>query len=102
MWADSMLDVLQPAGGNTGKGLQLATMTGPASCQVGSLVLSGGDLLVAEHLKSQICTKVIADAPDPAGPISDKSTYLSALKAGDTVLIYQISDTKFIIIAKVV
>nr|DAJ19223.1 MAG TPA: Protein of unknown function (DUF2577) [Siphoviridae sp. ctBho3] len=41
-------------------------------------------------------------SPSNGGPCTDKSIYLDKLKAGDTVLVYQLSDSKFVIIDKVV
>lgn len=82
--------------------LQLAQMTGPTACKIGNLELTKDDLLFAEHLLKTVCTKVTETAPGGGGKCTDQSTYLSALKAGDTVLIRQMSDSKFLVIEKVV
>lgn len=50
------------------------------------------DLYIAEHLLNPICTH----ADDIA------STYIDPLKNGDMVLLFQLSDSKFVIIEKVV
>nr|DAV06511.1 MAG TPA: Protein of unknown function (DUF2577) [Caudoviricetes sp.] len=42
------------------------------------------------------------NAPPNGGPCTDKSKYWEKLKAGDIVLVYQISDSKFVIIDRVV
>lgn len=101
MWADNMIDVLKgPA--QSGKGLQLAAMTGPDSCRVGNLNLAAADLMAADSLTRQLCTKVSEITTTEGEECTDKSTYLPALKAGDTVLVCQVSETKFVILAKVV
>ena len=41
-------------------------------------------------------------SPNGGGARSDNSTYLEPLKAGDLVLVYQLSDSKFVVIDKVV
>nr|DAU93851.1 MAG TPA: Protein of unknown function (DUF2577) [Caudoviricetes sp.] len=41
-------------------------------------------------------------SPSNGGLCTDKSKYLDKLKAGDTVLVYQLSDSKFVILDKVV
>lgn len=102
MWADSMLDLLQTQSSGTGRGLQLAVMTGERSCKTGNLELTAEDLMISESLLSPICSKVSETAPADGGQCSDGSTYLQALKAGDVVLISQLSDSCFVIIAKVV
>lgn len=100
-WNNDLAALINP---NTGaaRNLKLATMTGPNSCNVGNLQLTSEDLMFSEHLTKQICTKVSEIAPDGGGTCTDKSTYIPALKSGDIVLVYQISDSKFLIIEKVV
>lgn len=94
MWADNMLDTLAPPR-QTGKGLQLATMTGADTCQIGNLALTKDDLLIAEHLKGKIWKG--------EGLVTQtEEMYFEPLKAGDMVLVYQINDAKFVIIEKVV
>ena len=65
-------------------------------------LLKKEDLLFAEHLLNAVCTKVSEIAQSEGSYCTDKSTYLSALKNGDAVLIRQMSDSKFVIIEKVV
>ncbi len=99
MWANELAGLnSQPSGYQ----LKLGTMTGPRSCSVGNLQLTSADLMIAEHLLQPVCVKVSETAPDGGGQCSDNSTYLSALKAGDTVLLYQLSDSKFLIIERMV
>lgn len=101
MWADEMLDMFKAAP-PAGKGLQLAVMTGPDTCQVNGMQLAAEDLMFADHLLSPSCTAVSQVAPADGGQCSDKSTYLPALKAGDTVLVYQYSETRFLVLERMV
>lgn len=98
-WMNDMAGMMAP---QTGYDLQLAQMTGPTSCKIGTLELKKEDLLFSEHLLNAVCTKVSEIAQSEGSYCTDKSTYLSALKSGDTVLIRQMSDSKFVIIEKVV
>lgn len=100
MWADNMLDVLMP--GAPAQGLQCAEMTGPKTCRIGTFPLAAEDLLIDERLLYPACTKVSETAPADGGQCSDHSVYLSALKAGDQVLVYRLSDSKYVILAKLI
>lgn len=103
-WADEMLGMMQEErdGGCVGKGIQLACMTGPGSCRVGNLELEGKDLVYAAHLLHRSATEVSVTAPAGGGKCADGSVYLPALAAGDTVVVYQISDSRFLVLEKVV
>lgn len=57
--------------------IRLGTMESAKSCSVGEMVLEADDLLVDEELEKK-------------------------LEAGDTVLVAEVSNTRFVIIAKVV
>lgn len=81
---------------------QFAQMTGPTTCKIGTLTLTKDDLLFAEHLLKPVCTKVSEISQAEGSYCTDKSAYLPALKAGDVVLIRQMSDSKFVVIEKVV
>jgi hypothetical protein len=108
--------------------LQIGTMTGPYSCRVGDLNLGADDLYFAEHLLYNICREVIVEEqtkytenytvsisiPDGGGTdtdthrhqynsvIKDKSKYLSPLKSGDLVLVLPYSDSRYIVIEKLI
>lgn len=82
--------------------LKLAEMTGPTSCKIGAIELTKEDLLFSEHLLKTVCTKVAEISQSEGSYCTDKSTYLSALKAGDKVLVRQMSDSEFVVIEKVV
>ncbi|MBQ0079698.1 MAG: hypothetical protein KBS66_07415 [Eubacterium sp.] len=99
---DNDFAALFTSNAKAGNILQIATMLGPTSCKIGNLILSGPDLLIADHLLHSVCTGVSMTAPAGGGPCTDKSTYISALKAGDLVVITQISDDKFIVLERVV
>ena len=99
-WSNDMAALISPGG--ISHELKLATMTGPNTCKIGNLQLAAADLMIADHLLTARCTKVSGTAPDGGGKCTDNSSYISALKAGDTVLVYQLSDSKFLIIERMV
>ena len=97
-WSNDLAALL---GGNTATHeLKLGTMTGPVSCNVGNLQLKQEDLMFAEHLLFPVCTDVSETAPNGGGKCTDNSSYIPALVAGDTVLVYQLSDSKFLVIER--
>lgn len=100
-WTNDFLDIMTPQA-QSGRGLQVGIMTGPNSCRIGKLDLKKEDLLFSEHLTKTVCTKVSETAPAGGGTCSDQSTYLPALKSGDNVLLYQMSDSQFVIIERLV
>lgn len=82
---------------NSGSSIQLAVMTGSNSCKIGTLMLSGEDLYIPDRLLSQACTGVKVPALN-----KDASSYSAPLKAGDMVVVYQLSQTKYVILQRVV
>lgn len=78
--------------------IQIGVMTGSASCRIGKLTLSGGDLLIAEHLKTGYHCAVYDDTPSK----KDKNTFVAPLKSGDKVAVYRISDELYIILERLV
>lgn len=80
-----------------GPGIQLATMTGPNSCSIGDLPLAGEDLYIPDRLLKPVCTAV--SVPDSH---QDKSAYSAPLAAGDIVVVYQLSATRYVILDRVV
>ena len=101
-WANDLAAMMASNDSIMGRGLQLATMSGPTSLAIGDLALDGSDLLFAEHLIKPVATKVAGTCPADGGSLGDTSTYIPALQAGDQVLVYQISMSKFLVIEKVV
>lgn len=101
-WENEFSDILSKSGGNSSPLIKLAVMTGPNSCKIGNLTLNAEDLLFSDRLLSSTCTKVSETAPDGGGKCTDNSSYISALKAGDTVAVYQISDTQFLVLGRMV
>lgn len=100
MWENTLANLLPKDEGR--RELKLATMTGEDSLSLGKLELRKEDLLVSLHLTDRLCVEAIMQSPSNGGPCTDKSKYLDKLKAGDTVLVYQLSDSKFVILDKVV
>ena len=78
--------------------IQIGIMTSGSSCKIGKLVLSGDDLLIAEHLKTGYHCAVDNETPSK----KDKNTFVGALKAGDKVAIYLVSDELYIILERLV
>jgi hypothetical protein len=65
-----------------------AVMTGPRSCKVGELPLSGTDLLIEEHLLLRI-------------PLGNEQ-FLEPLKKGDIVAITRLSEDCYAILGRMV
>jgi len=102
-WAERMTAFVRQQGAvMNGRGIQLAVMTGPTSLSLGNLTLTAEDLLFSAHLLQPGCTKVAGTCPGSGGALTDSSTYLPALAAGDTVAVIQLSDSRFWVIEKVV
>lgn len=78
--------------------VQRGVMQDAKSCLAGKLLLSGDDLLVAEHLKTGYHYAVDGDSPT----LKDKSTYIEPLKEGDTVAVCRLDDEKYIILGRLV
>ena len=64
---------------NNGPSIELAVMTGPKSCKIGTLQLSGEDLYIPDRLMSPACTgvKVPAYRRDSRGHRGDKGVDLA-------------------------
>ena len=102
-WAERMTVLMRQQGAVlNARGIQLAVMTGPTSLSLGNLALTAEDLLFSAHLLQPGCTKVAGTCPADGGALTDASTYLPALAAGDTVAVIQLSDSRFWVIEKVV
>lgn len=99
-WENELAGVI--GGRGTAAVIKLAVMTGPDSCRVGNLELKKEDLLFNDRLVNDVCTKVSETAPDGGGKCTDSSTYISALKAGDIVSVYQLSDSRFLVLGRMV
>ena len=68
------------------------------SALIGALKLSGSDLLIAEHLKTGYHYAVDNATPSK----KDKNTFIGALKKGDKVAVYRVSDELYIILERLV
>ena len=91
MAAMEELILLMRQQGRTGEqgGIQLAEMTGPRSAKIGDFELMEEDLYIADTL--------LETYRGEEGEI-----YYTALKAGDVVAISQITEDKYVILARVV
>ncbi len=78
--------------------IQIGVMTSGTSCRIGKLVLSGSDLLIAEHLKTGYHCAVYDDMPSK----KDKDTFIAPLKGGDKVAACRVSDELYIILERLV
>lgn len=77
--------------------IEIAIMTGPKSCKIGDFTLEEQDLCFSEHLLFQAAIKVSVSESH-----MDKSAYLTPLKTGDVVAIQKLTETKYLVLAKVV
>lgn len=102
-WDADMIQLMKQQGqGGSLPGIALATMTGPKSCKLkDGLELGPDELQFAEHLVNPLAVKVAGHCPAD-GELQDKTQYISALKAGDEVAVYQLSDSKVLILEKMV
>lgn len=73
--AEKMLEIMRRVGGTDNKYLKKATMMNETQCKVGDLTLERKNYLKPEGMRFQ---------------------------KGDTVIIYKLSDTEYVILAKVV
>ena len=78
----------------------LAVMTGPNSLDIGDMELTSEDLMFNEHLGRPVATKVSGSVS--GNEFIDKTTYLSSLKAGDTVAVKRYSDSLYLVLGKMV
>lgn len=102
-WANDITTVMRENGRSiNGTKIKLAIMTGPNTVRVGNLDLLPQDLYIPDRLLLKSCTQVKEYAPDGGGNCTDQSTYAEPLKAGDQVLICQLSDSQFAILERVV
>lgn len=99
-WTDDMAAMM---GGErqTGRGLQLCQMAGPNVLQVGQMQITSPNLRIASHLMTKTCTQVAGTCHDGSA-LTDRSTYAPALQAGDVVLAYQLDDSTFLVIERMV
>lgn len=99
-WTDDMAAMM---GGErqTGRGLQLCQMAGPNVLQVGQMLITSPNLRIASHLMTKTCTQVAGTCHDGSA-LTDRSTYAPALQAGDVVLAYQLDDSTFLVIERMV
>lgn len=104
-WESELLGIVAPDNEKSGKEkngqIQLAEMTGPTSCRIGKLELSSEDLLFSDRLLSKVAINVAGQCP-AGGALQDLSSYLPALKTGDMVAVYRMSDTQYLVLGKMV
>ena len=100
-WDADMIQLMKQQGQSGSlPGIALATMTGPKSCKLkDGMELGPGELKFAEHLVNPLA---VAGHCPADGELQDKTQYISALKAGDTVAVYQLSDSEVLILEKMV
>lgn len=77
--------------------IQIGVMESATTCAIGALKLSGSDLLIAEHLKTGYHYAVDNATPSK----KDKNTFIGALKKGDKVAVYRVSDELYIILERI-
>lgn len=105
-WKEDMISMMRQQGErNNPKGIQLATMTSANTAMIGALPLTAQDLLFNDRLLQPTATAVAGHCPAD-GELTDKSTYLTALKAGDIVAVYCVEDKsgyqKYLVLGRMV
>lgn len=81
-------------------GIETAVMTGPTSLMIGDMAVTAAELMFSEHLVRPLATKV--DGAVSGSDFKDKTAYLPALRAGDTVAVQRVSDALYIVLGKLV
>lgn len=100
---EDLLDIMRKQGSiDNPSGLELAEMTGPASAAIGDLTLDPEDLYIPDRLTKKMAVEVKGITTEGTNDITDKSEYSDPLKAGDLVVVYQLSDSKYVILDRVV
>ncbi len=95
---EQMAAFLRERSGNSENVIQLAEMTGPRSCKRGDgFPLYAQDLYIPDRLLQPVCVSV--NVPETH---KDTSSYNGALKAGDVVVICRVTNTKYVILERVV
>lgn len=77
--------------------IEFATMTGPKSCKIGDLLLVEEDLIFSEHLLNRLAIKVSVSESH-----SDQSQYIQPLQVGDEVAVIRVSQTRYLVLDRVV
>ncbi|RFZ79853.1 DUF2577 domain-containing protein [Lacrimispora amygdalina] len=77
--------------------IEFATMTGPKSCKIGDLLLVEEDLIFSEHLLNRLTIMVSVSESH-----SDQSQYIQPLQVGDEVAVIRVSQTRYLVLDRVV
>lgn len=101
-WQTDMVNLMRDQGAlNNPKGIQFGVMVSPTACKVGNLPLTEQDLYYIDGLLQPKASVVAGHCPAD-GELADKSKYIPALAAGDMVALIQMSETRYLILGKVV
>ena len=103
-WTDTLVSSMKTAGASVNpSSISIGVMASANSCTIkDGLTIPNTMLYFADHLVNQTAVKVAGTCPKDGGSLSDKSTYLSALQAGDKVAVYRVDDAHYIILARLV
>lgn len=94
-----MINMMREQGtANNTAAIKLAVMNGPRTCNIDDMPLMAEDLYIPDRLLSPMCTKVAVES----GSGRDASSYNLPLQSGDIVVIYQLSETAYVILDRVV
>lgn len=101
-WSDELVNMMRSQGAvNNPSGLQMAVMTSENTLRLGTIDLLPSELLFIDRCISPVASKVAGHCPSD-GELTDKTTYLPALQAGDQVVVQRMSDTQYLVLGKVV
>lgn len=77
--------------------LLLGEMISTTEISLGRITLDADDYYIAEHLTKPLLTKL-----NLSSNLADNSTYINPLKEGDIVLLYPLTEEKYVVIERVV
>lgn len=100
VYEDLIGEIRRQSASVSATGIETAVMTGPTSLKIGGMVVTAAELMFSEHLIRPVATKV--DGTVNGSDFKDKTTYLPALRAGDTVAVQRVSDALYIVLGKLV
>ncbi len=103
-WTDTIVGSMKVAGASVNpSSISIGVMASTNSCTIkDGLTIPNSMLYFADRLVNMTAVKVTGTCPKDGGNLSDSSTYLPALQAGDKVAIYRIDDAHYIVLARLI
>ena len=103
-WTDEMIETMKAAGRAVNpSSITIGVMASANSCTIkDGLTVPNTMLYFNDRLVNRLAVSVAGTCPDGGGALTDKSSYISALKAGDKVALYRVDETHYIVLARLV